>query len=386
MSQAESTAPSSPVGRYFSSIGASLEGLDTFLRDEHSPLYQHELVARTVVPYIARLNASFESWRNRLDFSDRFRISRADSGFPVYQNVLELEKDRRSADKRLDAIPEPDALRAEMADFILRHKSFPRELQDTLAERLYLETIRDGAFFTPFILPETIKVSANPKTNRPYYVTHWGTFDGSANLPLIYSAVVEDSTPDMVKTLVTKDGKFNRKVDIPLPVGGLLNPELARPFDQWAEANSPYSLSPATIAANMDEEFAALHPKQLRRIVLGPFYSAGITENNDTIGIILDKVGDAANAWLLTWTIQDIYSKHERPGRKGLWSSSPSREEFHIDTDDLEAARMGVSAFEKHALIPHEAYQALYAAGEAKTIFAGYKTHIISGDHVISDV
>ena len=47
---------------------------------------------------------------------------------------------------------------------------------------------------------------------------------------------------------------------------------------------------------------------------------------------------------------------------------------------------MGVSAFEKHALIPHDAYQALYAAGEAKKIFAGYKTHIISGDHVISDV
>ncbi|WP_306118555.1 MULTISPECIES: hypothetical protein [unclassified Roseitalea] len=375
-----------PVARYFASIGAALEGLDTFLRDDNSPLYQHELVARTVVPYLVRLAASFDSWRNRLDFSDRFRISRAESGFPVYQNVLELEKDRRSATDRLAAIPEPAALRADMADFILRHKAFPKELQDTLAERLYLETIEAAEFFTPFVLPETIKVSANPRSGRPYYVTHWGAFDGSANLPLVYSVVVEDSTPDMVKTLVGKDGAFNRKVDIPLPVGGLLNPELARPFDQWAEANSAYSLTPATIAANMDEEFASLHPKQLRRIVLGPFYSAGITQNNDTVSIILDKVGAARNAWLLTWTIQDVYSQHERPGRKGLWSSAPPREEFHIDTDDLEAARMGVSAYEKHALIPHEAYQALYAAGQAKTIFAGYKTHIISGEHVISDV
>lgn len=379
-------AETAPVLRYFSSIGAALDGLDVFLRDDKSPLYQHELVARTVVPYIARLTASFESWRNRLDFSDRFRISRAESGFPVFQNVLELEKDRRSAASRLDAIPEPDALRADMADFILRHKAFPRELQDRLAERLYLETIDGGEFFTPFVLPETIKVSANPKTSRPYYVTHWGLFDGSATLPLIYSAVVEDSSPDMVKTLVGKDGKFNRDVDVPLPVGGLLNPELARAFDQWAEANSSYSLSPATIAANLDEEFPTLHPKQLRRIVLGPFYSAGITEHNDTVSIILDKVGDPENAWLLSWTIQDIYSKHERPGRKGLWSSSPPREEFHIETNDLEAARMGVSSFEKHALIPHEAYQALYAAGQTDTVFAGYKTHIISGNHVISDV
>jgi len=335
---------------------------------------------------LARLAASFDSWRNRLDFSDKFRISRADSGFPVYQNVLELEKDRRSAESRLDAIPDPETLRADMADFILRHKAFPKELQDRLAERLYLETIRDGSFFTPFVLPETIKVSVNPKTGRPFYVTHWGVFDGSATLPMIYSVVVEDSTPDMVQTLVGKDGKLNRDVDIPLPVGGLLNPALARAFDQWAEANSAFSLTPATVAANMDEQFETLHPKQLRRIVLGPFYSAGITQNNDTVSAILDEVGEAENAWLLSWTIQDIYSKHERPGRKGLWSSSPPREEFHIETDDLEAARMGVSSFEKHALIPHEAYQALYAAGQTDAVFAGYKTHIVSGGHVISDV
>lgn len=386
MSEAAEKAGHSAAQRYFESIGAALHGLDIFLRDTNSPLYQHELVARTVMPYLGRLTASFDSWQNRLNYAGKFRIARAESGFPVFQNVLELEKDRRTAWSRLDALPGPDALRADMADFILRHKAFPSELQETLAERLYLETIKHGEFFTPHVLPETIKVSANPKTGRPYYVTHWGTFDGPATLPLVYSAVIEDSTSDMVKTLVGKDGKFNKKIDIPLPVGGLLNPELAREFDRWAEANSSYSLSPATIAANLDEEFETLHPKQLRRIVLGPFYSAGITENNDTVSTILEKVGDPENAWLLSWTVQDIYSKNERPGRKGLWSSTPSREEFHIETNDLEAARMGVSAFEKHALIPHEAYQALYAAGEARKIFAGYKTHIISGRHVISYV
>ena len=45
-----------------------------------------------------------------------------------------------------------------------------------------------------------------------------------------------------------------------------------------------------------------------------------------------------------------------------------------------------MSAYEKHALIPHEAYQALYAAGEAQGIFAGYKVHILSKGQVINDV
>ncbi len=374
------------VTRYFSSIDAALDGLDVFLRDGKSPFYQHGLVAQTVTQYIARLANSFLCWNNRLDYEAKFKISRADSGFPIFQNVLLLEKDRQSAESRLAAIPDPATLREEMADFILRHKEYPAALKKSMAERLYLEAVQEGEVFSPFVLPETIKVSVNPKTNRPYYMTHWGAFDGAANLPMIYSVMVEDSTPDMIKTLVGKDGKLNEDVEIPLPVGGLLNPTLARKFDQFIEANSAYSLSPTTIASNMDQEFDALHPKQLRRIILGPFYSAGITENNATVNKVLESVGNPKNAWLLTWTIQDVYSKSERPAKKGLWSSEPAREEFHIDTDNLEAARMGVSAFEHHALVPHEAYQALYAAGEIDKVFAGYKTHIISRGQVISDV
>jgi hypothetical protein len=236
------------------------------------------------------------------------------------------------------------------------------------------------------VLSETAKVSVNPKVMRPYYLVHWGAFDGSANLPLIYMATVEDSTEAMVSQLVGADGKLSDRVNIPLPVEGLLNPELAHRFDDFTEKNSSYSLSPATIAVNLDKDFETLHPKQLRRVVLGPFYSAGITENNSTVTEVLSKVRRKENAWLLTWTIQEVFSKAEKPGHKGLWSSSKASQEFFINTDDLEAARQGVSSYEKHALIPHEAYQALYAAGETQKIFVGYKVHILSKGQVISDV
>ena len=114
-----------PATRYFEAIASALSGLDVFLRDDSSPLYRHDLIAKVMGEYIGRLENSFTSWRNRLGFMESFRISRAESGFPVFQNVLELENDRSSADKRLAAIPEPEALRAEMADFILRQKAMP---------------------------------------------------------------------------------------------------------------------------------------------------------------------------------------------------------------------------------------------------------------------
>jgi hypothetical protein len=372
--------------RYFDAIAAALGGLEVFMRDDRSPLYRHGIVAGIVAEYISRLETSFSCWRNRIGFTDKFRISRAESGFPVYQNVLELENDRRTADKRLAALPEPDEIRAEMADFILRHKAFPAALQKSMAERLYLEDVRAGATFGPFVLAQTAMVSVNPKSGRPFYLVHWGAFDGSANLPLIYMATVEDGSEAMIEQLVARDGKLNARVEIPLPVDGLLNPDLAHRFDDFTEKNSAYALSPATIAGNLDKDFADLHPKQLRRVVLGPFYTAGITEHNSTVEEVLSKVRKPENAWLLTWTVQEVFSKAERPARKGLFSSTPASEEFHIETDDLEAARQGVSSYEKHALIPHEAYQALYAAGEAQKIFSGYKVHILSKGQVISDV
>jgi hypothetical protein len=379
-------AGSDAARRYFDAISAALAGLDIFLRDDRSPLYRHETVATIVSEYLERLEKSFTCWENRLSFVDSFRISRAESGYPVFQNVLELENDRKSAESRLAAIPQPDQIRAEMADFILRHKAFPAALQRSMAERLYLEDVRSHQVFSPFILPRTVKVSVNPKTMRPYYLVHWGVFDGSANLPLIYMATVEDSSAGLVKSLVTKDGRLNDDVDVPLPVEGLLNPELAHRFDDFAEKNSAYSLSPATIAGNLDKDFDELHPKQLRRVVLGPFYSAGITEHNSTVTDILSKVRRQENAWLLTWTVQEVFSKSERPERKGLWSSQPAREEFYIETDDLDAARQGVSSYQRHALIPHEAYQLLYAAKEARKIFDGYSVHIVSNGKVITDV
>lgn len=374
------------VGQYFSSIKSALGGLEIFLGDRSSPLYKNSVVGEVVIPYLSRLKASIACWENRIGFVQQFRISRAESGFPIFQNVLELENDRLSSETRLAGIPVADKLREEMADFILRTKSFPEVLQTRMAERLYLEQIGKGDIFSPFILPETIRVAVNPKTMRPYYVVSWGAFDGTSTLPMVYMATVEDSSENIIRMLVSEDGKLRSDVDIPLPVGGLLNPDLAKQFDDFASKNSAYSLTPVTIAANMDRDFPSLHPKQLRRIVLGPFYSAGITENNAKINDILSKVRKTENAWLITWTVQEVFSKAERPAQKGFWSKTPASEEFHINTDDLEATRMGVSAYEKHALVPHDAYQALYASGEAASVFGDYKVHVISGNQVISEV
>ena len=146
-------------------------------------------------------------------------------------------------------------------DFILRKKKFPLAIQKSLAERFYLEDLNAGGLFLPLVLPRTVRVSVNPKTKRPFYVVHWATFDGSSHLPLVYVLTVEDSSDTLVKQLVSKDGKLNAKANIPLPVEGLLNPDLAHRFDDFCEKNSSYGLTLSTIASNLDKDFDELHPK-----------------------------------------------------------------------------------------------------------------------------
>ncbi|MGV8938958.1 MAG: hypothetical protein ACOH2J_17705 [Allorhizobium sp.] len=379
-------AADGPVAQYFRSITAALNGLEIYLANPDLALPGSGVAGGLLSTYVERLKNSFACWENRIGFTEQFRISRAESGFPVFQNVLELENDRAGAETRLAGLSDAASIRREMADFILRHKAFPAALQTQMAERIYLEQIGKGEIFSPYVLPQTVHVTVNQASGRPYYVVTWAVFDGSNTLPMIYIAGIEDSSANVAKLLVGANGRLNTDIDIPLPVGGLLNPELASRFDDFAGKNGAYSLTPTTIAGNMDRDFPTLHPKQLRRMVLGPFYSAGITENSARINEVLSKVRKPDNAWILTWTMQEVFSKAERPEQKGFFSSTPALQDYHIDTQDLEAARMGVSAYEKHALVPHDAYQALYAAGEAAAIFGNYKVHVISGNNVVSEV
>ncbi len=372
------------VGRYFRAIDAALDGLDTYLREDDSPLYNHGLIGSVLTGYIDRLNHSFRAWENRISFAERFRINQAESGYPLYRNVLDLDNDAKTAGKQLAEMPPADTLRQDMVDYILLKKKFPGALQKAMAKRLYLEEVLDGDVFQPFILPKTIKVSVNSKTGRPFYVVHWGTFDGSANLPMVYIAVIEDSSKSMQKLLMNGD-RLKKDLDIPFPIEGLLNPELAHQFDDFCEKNSAYGLTLATIADNMDRDFEFLHPVQLRRIVMGPFYSAGVTSHGRIVENILEQVSREENAWMLTWTVQELFSVSESAAKWGLWGSTPAKQTYHIETNDLEAVQQGVSAYQRHALIPHEAYQAIYASGKTEAVFTGYSTHVISGSQVLRD-
>lgn len=383
MSLESTNADLGPAGTegYFSAVDTAFAALNTFLKTEGDYVSKHDLIFRVVKTHLNRLRDSFDCWWAALPVADSFKIDTSESGYPMFRHVLELQDDLKRARKELATLPDPAELRDEMLDMLLRYRTFPQKQQAAMAKRFYFKALIEKDFLTDFTAPETIRHSINKKTRQPYYIVHWSVYDGAANLPMVYVAAIEDSTAKIEDAF--RVGPWSRTNRV---VQGLPNAALSNRFRDFVKSNSSYNLSLTTIATAMDAEFPTLHPKQLRRMILGPFYVGGLTSHGPLVQTILNGVADPANAWLLTWTLQELFSQSQSPARHGLWSSEAPKENYFINTNDLDCVQQGVSALERHALIPHDAYQAIFAGGAAADILAGHQTHIVSGDKLLRHV
>jgi len=372
------------IGGYFTALGQAFDGLDRIFEVEGPWVQRHNLINHVLNEHLRRLRRTMSSLELHAGYADRFRIDTDDSGFPAYQHVLQLEEDEKAAAVRLAELDTADKIRESMLDAMLLEKTVPAKLQREMAERRYYETVQDKVHFLKLNRPRTIRMAYNKQSGRPFYVLHWSIYDGIANLAMIYMAVIEDSSPagrDAWENLPElKRPSWHR------PMDGLPNTEIGRSFDRFISGHSAYSLNLTSIGTALDTDFAKLHPKQLRRFIVGPFYAGGVTHHNEQLQQVLDGVANPENNWMLTWTMQELFSREEKPGRWGLFGSSAASEIFHIDTTDLDAVQQGVSRFERNALIPHEAYQAAYAQGRAADMLADYQCYIVSGDDVLKNV
>ena len=377
---------SDSISGYFDAMDQAFTALDAVAASEAEQVKRNDLIYHTLNGHLQRLQHSFTAWKDQCRFAENFKIDTQESGFPLFQHVLELAEatDRRS--ERLLDMLSPAEIREQMIDMLLKFKQFPLLLQRQMAERVFLDTLGEGDVFRQFTAPQTLRHSRNPRSKRSYYVMHWAAYDGTAHLPLIYFAVIEDSSENAPKPR-NKSGTSRRKDAFGQSrFDGLPNLELRERFREFAANHSSYSLNLTSIASALDRDFPELHPKQLRRFVLGPFYAGGLTSHNEKVQSVLDEVIDPADAWLLTWTMQELHSKEEVPAKHGLWGGSPAKEVFFINTSDVDCAAQGVSAIERYALIPHTAYQATYAQGLAGEIFKGYQCYIASGEHILRHV
>ncbi|WP_020592182.1 hypothetical protein [Kiloniella laminariae] len=263
-------------------------------------------------------------------------IDRKDSGFPVYRELLQMANDFVQAEKHLISLPAQEQLKEQMLGQILGDLKIPRDLQFALSQRIYYEHLQSRALFWPQNDPQISWVE-NRGAHRRSYLLHWAIFDSQTNLPVIYIMKLEDSG------------------DLPLQRDDKRWPRV----QSHLAAQSPLSLKLVTIASGFDQDFDDLHPKFLRRIIVGPMYSDTFTEQTGPLQQILaEAAGEPGLDWALAWTIESLISNRAERKSVGIFEKV-DREIFELDHYGRSEAETGATETQRSLILPQRPYQIL---------------------------
>ncbi|MEE4015025.1 hypothetical protein V1T76_23375 [Roseibium sp. FZY0029] len=267
-------------------------------------------------------------------------IDRQDSGFPIYQELLQMANDAMQADKHLRSLPTMRELKLEMVNHILREQSSPTNLQFAASQRQYYEELAKGALFWARNDPR-LAWMGNVADNRRLYRLHWAVYDSQQNIPLIYILDLEDSG----KWPLAKDERRWPRVQSHLT------------------AQSAASLKLVTIARGFDRDFDDLHPKRLRRFFLGPMYSHTFTQQSGPLRDVLAEVaGRPGEDWALAWTTETLLASGSEFESAGFFSSV-ERQIYQLDPLSARSPASqdvaGHTHQQRSLILPQRPYQVL---------------------------
>ncbi|NEY90522.1 hypothetical protein G4Z14_09455 [Rhodobacteraceae bacterium KMS-5] len=295
--------------------------------------------ARVLGRYLAGLNASFAALSHkylmtgRTDTAPRLTFDRHESGFPVAQELMTMALDAAQVGKHLSGMASEAELKDRMVRQIVRDLTVPTELQFALSQRLYYEALAAGGLFWARNDPEAQFIAE--AADRRQFLIHWAVWDTQTNLPVVYLFDVQDSGK---KPLPNDDRRW------PLVQQGLM-------------AQSVGGLKLLTMAQGFDKDFAAIHPKRLRRLTLGPMHSQDFTLQSGPISDVL-KAASAPDGqdWALVWTVEDIVSDREEEVKDG-WFSTANRQIWKLDP--VHGIDTGTTSTERMVILPEPVFQAL---------------------------
>lgn len=291
--------------------------------------------------YLAGLNFTFSALSHKYHFAGRvahagqLTMDRVESGFPVYQELLELANDALQARQRLAGMPSADDLKAQMVRQIVGDLTIPTRLQYALSQRLYYEELVKGGQFWARNDPQSVYVGTTGDRRR--FLLHWAVYDSQENLPTLYLMDVEDTG----RTGLPKDDR------------------------RWPQAQahlmaqSIAGLKLVTIAAGFDADFDDLHPLRLRRFHVGPMYSSAYTVQTGPLrDVLIEAQGAAGDDWALAWTEEDLVTERVELVKSG-WFGTVERQIFARDPFDPAAQDRDLSRMERSLILPARPYQVL---------------------------
>lgn len=332
--------------RYFAKFERIMAHLSEVARRSETDTEISALEANVLGYYIQGLTSSFTALSYKFLMAHRVKrhtdaallnIDKSDSGFPVYQEILQMASDALQAKPHLKALPDAASIKQEMVTHILDERSAPTQLQYAMSQRLYYESLDQDNLFLAQNHPRAVWQKGHTAKTRRDYVVHWAVYDSQTNLPVVYIM-------DLVDV-----GKR------PLPYDERRWPQV----QDSLLAQSLSSLTLLTIAKGFDQDFDNLHPIKLRRFNLGPMYSHAFTTQTGPLrDILAEASGVSGLDWALSWRVETLLSESSKSEKTGFFSSA-KRQIYSLNTLDPDAMAAGATHVRRSLVLPHRAYQVL---------------------------
>lgn len=294
--------------------------------------------------YLAALTATLEALGMKYLVAGRIEgpLRRAltidihESGFPVWQEVAQMAADAAQAGEELARTPTAASIKDDMVRQIVGELTLPTRLQYALSQRLYYEALAGGGLYWPQMHPQAQWLS-DAEGGRRRWLIHWGVYDSQLNLPVLYLLDCDDS---------------GRR-------------PLAEDAKRWPEARahllaqSVAGLQLLTIAEGFDRDFPTLHPRRLRRLLLGPVHSRAFTVQEGPIRQVLeDARAPAGEDWALAMTLEELRAERAVMESAGIFSVV-ERQIFALDPLNQHGAGQGASSAVRVLVLPARPFQAL---------------------------
>lgn len=304
----------------------------------------NDLEIPVIEDYLQRLSNSFTALSVKYlltglvdsKLPSRLAIDQKDSGFPLFQEIIQMASDSDEAEKRLALLPERETLKARILDDALQQRRLPRHHQFEMSQRVYYEMLASVPLFHTKLTPELVALGSRGTQSRGYFC-HWSVYDTQRNLPNVYLMYLEDSGE---RPLARDEARRER-------------------VWQHLMAQSLSSLQLLTIARGFDKDFPDLHPKVFKRLHIGPMYSNTFTRHADVVqDILAESDAEPGQDWVLCWTLETLRSKATEKTSTGIFSSVQT-EIYDVDPQVPEQVASGVSSLERGMLLPYRPYQRL---------------------------
>lgn len=268
--------------------------------------------------------------------SDRMKIDLTASGFPNHLELRKLTADlARWKEGSVPAI-NVDNLKRQLLDRLIKGDSEYEAILEKLALSQYHQALeREGLFaeFVPGNLRE-LKVFNEAKATKRFLCS-WASFDPVTNRPFVY-LMVFDNDPD---------GERTQRVD--------LDPHFVDMIRKCTHNTAPLKV----VAADIDEAYAWVHPKVLKRIDIGPILGAYDRTEDDVAKQIGQHI--PSGHFVLHVTTEIVFSVGQEKRSTGLLSKSELREVFHVDETNKDCMERMVSEVQSHLFTTHTVMQYL---------------------------